>query len=93
MQQAVIDFTELQGLLESKFINPGKIVQNGYDQNCDPTKILLQNTDDSFFDRMHRFIRLWRVLGWSVTQLDQAIMSDKIGAGKLDDDSIFNVPS
>jgi hypothetical protein len=62
--------------------------------NCDITKVRLQHLDgtdldeaydygakDPYmdYDRMHRFIRLWRKLGWTIDEVDKAIM----GLGEL----------
>ena len=96
MQQAKIEYTELKSLLISKFINQDNVfISNS--QTCSPTEMILRNADndnsvlDALCDRMHRFIRLWRVLGWSIPQIEQAIMSDKIGAGKIDEDCILHL--
>lgn len=89
MQQAGIDYVELQGLLQSEYINRDKIDYTSLWQGCDPTEMSLYASLD--FDKLHRFIRLWRVLGWTTNQVDQALMADEIGAGKLDNDTIKRI--
>jgi hypothetical protein len=47
---------------------------------CDIEKVRLSRLDgepmtEQHYDRMHRFIRLWRKLGWSIDDLDQALSS------------------
>lgn len=46
--------------------------------DCDISKVKLQHLDGSFisleeYDRMQRFIRLWRKLGWKMVEVDKAI--------------------
>jgi hypothetical protein len=36
---------------------------------------------DNDYDKIHRFIRLWRMLGWTMAQTDQAIMA--LGGGDI----------
>ncbi|MDX2247271.1 MAG: neuraminidase-like domain-containing protein [Bacteroidia bacterium] len=84
MQQARINHNELQNLMQSRYINRdnSSIPPN---QDCNPTQMEVKNANDGFFDRLHRFIRLWRVLGWSITQVDQALMAKGIGNDDLND--------
>lgn len=55
--------------------------QNSFEirDTCDISKIKLKHLNgselESFeWDKMHRFIRFWKKLGWSMTELDQAIL-------------------
>ncbi len=46
---------------------------------CDLSKVRLKHLDDSplhprEYDRIQRFIRLWRKLGWSIAEVDQALI-------------------
>ena len=60
-------------LLPVKWINPI--------YTCDLDKVRLQHLDGSAlrwesgeeYDRMHRFIRLWRKLGWTIDEVDKAL--------------------
>ncbi|WP_136667959.1 neuraminidase-like domain-containing protein [Flavobacterium sp. H122] len=47
--------------------------------SCDLNTALLQHLDGSpltieEYDKMHRFIRLWRKLGWTIDEIDKAII-------------------
>ena len=46
---------------------------------CDISKVKLRHLDgtaleDAEWDKMHRFIRLWRRMGWTMNELDSAIL-------------------
>jgi hypothetical protein len=46
--------------------------------DCDLTKVRLQHLDGKTvtrqeYDKIHRFLRLWRKLGWTITEVDAAI--------------------
>jgi Tc toxin complex TcA C-terminal TcB-binding domain/Neuraminidase-like domain len=56
--------------------------------SCDITSVRLVHLDGTSvtvpeLDRLHRFIRIWRKLGWSVSETDAALVacSDRPGAG------------
>ncbi|MEO6720605.1 MAG: neuraminidase-like domain-containing protein [Ferruginibacter sp.] len=85
MQQASISFSDLQYLLSTQYINPGSMVKLQINSHCDPTNTILQNADiaPDFFDRFHRFVRLWKVTGVSISELDQAILEPAIGNGLI----------
>ena len=57
---------------------------------CDLDKVRLVHLDGTAvtvdeFDRLHRFVRLWRRLGWTITETDQALVavSARTGPGTL----------
>ncbi|MCI0349186.1 MAG: PA14 domain-containing protein, partial [Acidobacteriales bacterium] len=56
------------------------IVLDASDSACDLTLTRLQHLDgtlldDGEFSRLHRFVRLWRQTGWSVQDLDRAMVA------------------
>ncbi|WAK02308.1 neuraminidase-like domain-containing protein [Methylobacter sp. YRD-M1] len=56
------------------------IVLDAPDSACDLTLTRLQHLDGTLLDdaelsRLHRFIRLWRKIGWTVQDLDRAIIA------------------
>ncbi len=90
LQQAGIDFRELQTILDCYFINPWTIpVSNGTrkmairsntgiqadDTTCDLKKLQILGMDADAMYKIHRFIRLRRALGWTYYDLDQAMIS------------------
>ena len=53
---------------------------------CDLEKVRLTHLDgttltDDDYDRMHRFIRLWKKLGWTIDETDKALTSAISGSG------------
>ncbi len=78
-----LDFEALSDLLRADFVQKvGKVGVwfDGY--TCDTTKSRLVGAATAHFDRLHRFLRLQRRLGWSAAELDRAITI--LGAGTLD---------
>jgi len=52
---------------------------------CDTTKKQIAGLDDAALDRIHRFLRLQRALGWPMATLDRAVAAARLGGGKIDD--------
>ena len=78
-------YTDLLKLLTLTFVNPnGAIVIQNPAGDCDLTKMSLQTLDANALDRFHRFLRLWRKLGWQMWEVDLVINEAKLGNGKLD---------
>jgi hypothetical protein len=87
-----LDYPDLLDLLKVKFINPPnpanpdlELFIKHLDSSCDTTQKQIANLDDAALDRFHRFIRLWRVTGLGLQDLDRAILSARLGGGLLDD--------
>ena len=71
------------------YVNAGKVVGKDLKtpvlwlpprDTCDLDKVRLTHLDgspltDAEYDRIHRFIRLWRKLGWTVSETDQALVA------------------
>ena len=90
MQQANVSFSDLQYLLSTQYINPGSLVKLQVDDHCDPSNTILQNADiaPNFFDRFHRFVRLWKITSISISELDSFISATIIDNRRtLDDDA------
>lgn len=76
-----LSYQELTELISLNFItvdnaDPITItaVAEGDPLTCDTTKLSLNfGTSDAPLSRIHRFLRLWRKLGWPMRELDQAI--------------------
>jgi hypothetical protein len=75
-----LEYADLQRLLSLAFINPGgtiRIVPTN--ASCDVASKRLQGLDLKALDRIHRFLRLWRKLGWKMWEVDLAIRTDGLG--------------
>ncbi|WP_063043904.1 Tc toxin subunit A-related protein [Nocardia pseudovaccinii] len=78
-------YAELTRLLETRFVNPTGALKisptPAEPYNTD--KMVLTGLDIGALDRIHRFVRLQRALGWPAAQLDRAIFGANNG-GRLD---------
>lgn len=75
LQQSRLSFEELQAMFETQFVTlngtaPLNIVPR---VTCKPSEMSLPELTAGHLDRLHRFIRLWRRLGWTAHELDLAI--------------------
>lgn len=78
-----LEFKDLQRFLSLAFVNPGgAIVIQDLDSSCDPAQKRLQVLDANALDRFHRFLRLWKKLGWKMWEVDLVIQV--LGGGVLD---------
>lgn len=71
-------FAELTELLLQRFVNPGGVLTVVPDSparsdTCDTRHLLVQGLDEAALDRLHRFVRLQRALGWSARDLDRTL--------------------
>jgi hypothetical protein len=79
LKQARFDYAALRRLLTTRFLNPSHGI--GLDFKGDPCSLAnAELTGDLavFLDRLPRFVRMQRCLGWSEYQLDQVLAALKI---------------
>lgn len=92
-----IQYKGLLEVLDTRFVNPGRqvVLAAPVDADCDINRYHLAKRgpgspppplaaeDIGFFDRLHRFMRLRRILGWSVPELDRTIqaLGDPVSEG------------
>lgn len=82
LEEQRMGFDELAELLRADFVQePGAIGVWFDGSTCDTTKAKLIGLQATNLDRLHRFIRLQRCLGWKVEELNRAI-------GVLGDDGL-----
>jgi hypothetical protein len=82
LQKSGLSYEELIELLKLRFINPNADIHIESNDpldltTCDTQKLGITNLTDSALDRIHRFVRLWRRLGWTMRELDKAITALK----------------
>jgi peptidoglycan hydrolase-like protein with peptidoglycan-binding domain len=92
-----LSYYEVLELLLVKFVNgpdapPVSKIERPVD-SCDTDLQSVINLSLSKFDRMHRFIRLWRKSGWKMWELDLLIRNTKVGNNKIDADTLVNLKS
>ncbi|MCB2190550.1 MAG: peptidoglycan-binding protein [Deltaproteobacteria bacterium] len=78
LEGSELTYADLLGLLRTSFVNPDSslhIVSADPEDltTCDTAKLIIENLDANALVRAHRFVRLWRKLGWSMRDLDRAI--------------------
>lgn len=75
LNRAGLSYQELSRLLNTRFINGDSSVSvvPGQPDECDVGSMTVQGLTPDVLDRIHRFVRLWRQLGWDVYDLDDAI--------------------
>jgi len=78
-----VAYTDLVSLILTKFINPSRssaqaVVLNDPSSSCDLSQTVIQHLDGSPIDdtslqKLNRFIRLWRKLGWPIADIDKVM--------------------
>jgi hypothetical protein len=92
LRKTGLEYDALFALLDLKFINPsGAIFIEHLDNSCDTDKKVLRGLDIASLDRIHRFLRLWRKLGWKMWEVDLVIRSPGVGNGALNEQFLINL--
>jgi hypothetical protein len=73
LQQTGLTFDDLVNLLETEFINPGQTIALTGASGCDITQTVISPLDDSALTRIYPFLRLWKKLGWTMSDLDKSL--------------------
>jgi peptidoglycan hydrolase-like protein with peptidoglycan-binding domain len=80
-----LTYTELLTLLDTAWIHTGgHIGLDRPDGTCKLDEQTLTGLDPAHYDRLHRFIRLWRHTAWTAPRLDRLLRAPGLGAGTLD---------
>jgi len=86
LRRTGVSYPELGMLIKARFLNPLDAVtlsaSAGADQ-CDLNQLSISPFDVAFLQRAHRFIRLWRKLGWQVWELDRVMAA--LGTADIND--------
>jgi peptidoglycan hydrolase-like protein with peptidoglycan-binding domain len=104
LERTDLKYAELEELLKTRFINPvasltapGAVVIFAPNDSCDPAERRLRHHDGSSlsaeeWDKLQRFIRLWRKLGWPIHDLDRALTALRVStAGQVNDDFLITL--
>ena len=88
LQNTASGYTDLVSLLETRALNPNRTINPNLtimllapdDAPCDLTQTIIVDLastgsviGDSTLNLMHRFIRLWKKLGWTIEDLDKTM--------------------
>jgi hypothetical protein len=90
LQQSRLSFVQLQAMLATQFVQgvDGPLTIEPAN-SCQPDQMSIAALKDGHLDRLHRFTRLWRKLGWTVREVDLAIQA----AGGLTPDTLITLAS
>lgn len=92
LQVTRLKYNQLLTLLDLEFINPGSSIQVSHlDPTCDTDQKEIKPLDVEVLDRINRFLRLWRKLGWKMWEVGLVIQHDKIGNGSLNEIFLINL--
>lgn len=78
LDRSGLSYVELEELLATWFINPNESIEISAKPDapvatCDTTKLRIDGLTTGVLSRMHRFVRLWRKLGWTIAEVDKSI--------------------
>jgi len=90
LQQSRLGFEELQAVLATQFVTQGGTAPLRIEPQttCKPSQMTLPALTPEHLDRLHRFTRLWRKLGWTMRELDLAI---QVFGGQLQPDTLISL--
>jgi peptidoglycan hydrolase-like protein with peptidoglycan-binding domain len=93
LDHSKLEYPQLLDLIEVTWINtpaaPGKLAITPKSV-CNVAVQSLENLTLARFDRIHRFLRLWRHSSWKMWELDLLIRAAHLGGGKIDDNALVN---
>lgn len=98
LRQSRLAYDELRQLVWCRFVNPNRSISivpidEASGSTCDLTAMSLQGDDEEvrfFLERLHRFVRLWRVLRWPIADVDRALMASG-GTRQIDNSLLVQV--
>jgi peptidoglycan hydrolase-like protein with peptidoglycan-binding domain len=78
LQRYDVEYTDLVGLLDADFVNPGRNIRivSADDQDvatCEIDKLVLDGFDAAGCERLRQFVRLRNQLGWTTRECDDMI--------------------
>ncbi len=75
LDRSGLSFAELEALIATWFINPTNAlsITGAPVDTCDTTKLKINGLTAEVLDRIQRFVRLWRKLGWTILEVDRAV--------------------
>lgn len=89
LKKSGLTYADLQGLLKQSFINPGNVLYIQHlDGTCNTAEKIIVNLDVNALDRMHRFLRLFRRTGLSMSNLNRIITYPGLSNQQLNDNTL-----
>ncbi len=75
LDRSALTFAELQQLSRTAYVGRNGSFAIVYDAQCSIANSTLSGVDETALRRAHRFVRLWRAIGWSMRDLDRATVA------------------
>jgi peptidoglycan hydrolase-like protein with peptidoglycan-binding domain len=70
---AGLRFGDLDRLVSTWFVNRDGSLHIEPPDSCDTEVMTLEGLTDAALSRLHRFVRLWRKIGWTIEELDRVL--------------------
>ncbi|MCB9719209.1 MAG: hypothetical protein H6712_35535 [Myxococcales bacterium] len=86
IERAGLEYEQLPELVATSYAGAG-LLEIAFAQPCRLEGATIGGLDDSVLSRIHRFLRLWRALGWTMADVDLAIAN--LGSGPAPVDLAF----
>ena len=77
LDRSGLSYAALLELLDTDFIDPAHTLRISPNGECDPDKLTIVGLSLTALEKIHRFVRLARKLGWSFRDLDRSIAAFK----------------
>lgn len=80
LDKTKLSYIELLQLLETYFLNEKRLIKITQPLNneglitCNLEKLIVSGVDDEWMNKMSRFVRLWKKLGWEIFDLDRTLV-------------------
>jgi hypothetical protein len=95
LTRARLDYNQLLDLLYVQWINPvtdsNRMLIDRPNATCDTKVQKLTHLTVDRFDKMHRFLRLWRRTGYPMWELDMLIRASGLGGGQINETTLVNI--
>ncbi len=80
LQQSGLSYRELRNVLQTQFVQTVTPALTLVGDECNVSLMMLQGLSEAHLDSIHRLVRLWRKLGWSLFEVDLGIAAVTNGA-------------
>jgi peptidoglycan hydrolase-like protein with peptidoglycan-binding domain len=92
LERSGLSYEELLELLDARFVDPGAAMRIEFEgADCDLATAVVTGLTSGGLDRIHRFIRLQRKLGWPITELGDTLAA--LSVSGLNDDALTRLAS
>jgi hypothetical protein len=89
LDRSGLKYSELEQLIAAWFINSAGAfeinpISDASLDTCDTTRLKVNGLTENVLSSLHRFVRLWRKLGWTIEETDQVLRALTPGSDTLD---------